>query len=61
MRLHEYRKAHVALRHGPVIERVSFERFKRKLRVRRLFVVLLRRLPLIKNRRYQGVTPLKKD
>ena len=48
MRLYQYGKAHVALRHGPVIERVVFERFKRQLRVRRLFVVLLRRLPLTK-------------
>jgi hypothetical protein len=49
MRLDEYGKAHVALRNGSlVIGRFVLERFKRKFRVRGLFVFLMRRLPLIK-------------
>jgi len=46
MRLDEYGEAYVAFRHGEVIGRVVFERFKRKLRVRGLFVFFLRRVPL---------------
>jgi hypothetical protein len=47
VRLDEYGEAHVALRHGPDTGSVVIKRLKRKLGVRRLFVVFLRWLSLV--------------
>jgi hypothetical protein len=46
VRVEEDREAHVALRHGQVFERAFVELLKR-LKLRRLLVLVLRRMPLI--------------
>lgn len=45
VRVEEDREAHVALRHGEVIERVFVE-FLKRLKLRRLLVLVLRGMPL---------------
>jgi hypothetical protein len=47
MRLHKDGEAHVAVRHGQGAGRIIVGRFKRELRLRRVLLVVLRRLPLI--------------
>jgi len=47
MRFDKDGEAHVAVRHGQGTGRIIARRFKRELRLRRVLLLVLRRLPLI--------------
>jgi len=42
MRIHEDRKAHVALRHGKIVGQFCFNRIERQFGMQRMFIFILR-------------------